>query len=339
MAEAEEQTEFERLQAHVNRLQERLNALPEALGAQAVPVPVEQEVRVVFAPRERKVRKFSGTSTEEYYPIQDFLQEIQSVFDARRMTPAERADYIIPNLEGPAREEVRYRTAAERRDPGRLQEILEGVFGEKLMSAQLLARFHNRRQEPGESLQQFCHQLMQIGSRIKAVGGNVDHLMGEVFAENVRDINLRRELKRLKRERPVISFFDLREAAILWVDEGEDKPVRRTVGVHQTEVAVVQTDKVVELQATVEKQQRTLDDLVAGMKNLLEAQSSGDRKGSYVQEHRPKKRPPLKDEQGRFICYHCKKPGHTRRDCTERKQSGVVFRQDADVKSTDTAGN
>ena len=47
MAEAEEQTEFERLQALVNQMQERLNALPEARGAQAVPVPVEQEVRVV----------------------------------------------------------------------------------------------------------------------------------------------------------------------------------------------------------------------------------------------------------------------------------------------------
>lgn len=149
MAEAEEQTEFERLQALVNQMQERLNALPDARGAQAVPAPVEQEVRVVFAPRERKVRKFSGTPTEEYYPVQDFLQEIQSVFDARRMTPAEQADYIISNLEGSAREEVRYRTAAERRDPRRLQEILERVFGEKLNSAQLLARFHNRRQEPG----------------------------------------------------------------------------------------------------------------------------------------------------------------------------------------------
>ena len=106
MAEAEEQTEFERLQALVNQMQERLNALPEARGAQAVPVPVEQEVRVVFAPRERKVRTFSGTPTEEYYPVQDFLQDIQSVFDARRMTPAEQADYIISNLEGSAREEV-----------------------------------------------------------------------------------------------------------------------------------------------------------------------------------------------------------------------------------------
>ena len=343
MAEAEEQTEFERLQALVNQMQDRLNALLEAQEAQAVPVPVEQEVKVVFAPRERKVRKFSGTPTEEYYPVQDFLQEIQSVFDARRMTPAEQADYIISNLEGSAREEVRYRTAAERRDPRRLQEILERVFGEKLNSAQLLARFHNRRQEPGETLQQFCHQLMQIGSRIKAVGGNVDHLIGEIFAENVRDIHLRRELKRLKRERPAISLFDLREAAILWADGEEDKPVRRSAGLCQMEVTeMLPTDKVTELQAIVEKQQRTLDDLVASMKKLLEAPSSGDREGRHVQEQKKStKRPSLRDDQGRFICYYCKKPGHIKRDCSERKQGGVVSRREAhaNVRSTDTAEN
>ena len=259
------------------------------------------------------------------------------------MTPAEQADYIISNLEGSAREEVRYRTAAERRDPRRLQEILKRVFGEKLNSAQLLARFYYRRQEPGETLQQFCHQLMQIGSRIKAVGGNVDHLIGEVFAENVRDIHLRRELKRLKRERPAISFFDLREAAILWADGEEDKPVRRTAGLCQMVVTeMLPTDKVTELQAIVEKQQRTLDDLVASMKKQLEAPSSGDREGRHVQEQKKStKRPSLRDDQGTFICYYCKKPGHIKKDCSERKQGGVVSRREehADVRSTDTAEN
>ena len=102
------------------------------------------------------------------------------------------------------------------------------------------------------------------------------------------------------------------------------------------------TDKVTQLHAIVEKQQRTLDDLVASMKKLLEAQSTGEREGRHVQEQKKStKRPSLRDDQGRFICYYYKKPGHTKRDCSGRKQGGVVTRQEAhaDVRSTDTAEN
>lgn len=44
----------------------------------------------------------------------------------------------------------------------------------------------------------------------------VDH-----FAEHVRDGMLRRELKRLIRQQPFITFIDFRSEAICWADDGE----------------------------------------------------------------------------------------------------------------------
>ena len=98
------------------------------------------------------------------------------------------------------------------------------------------------------------------------------------------------------------------------------------------------TDKVTELQAIVEKQQKSSSEY----EETVQAQSSGDREGSHVQKQKKStKRPPLREDQGRFNCYYCNKPGHTKRDCSGRKQGGVVTRQEAhaDVRSTDTAEN
>ena len=57
-------------------------------------------------------------------------------------------------------------------------------------------------------------------------------LARDQFVKDLRDVSLRRELKSLVRQRPLISFLELRREAIRWVEEGEKIPGHTRAGLH-----------------------------------------------------------------------------------------------------------
>jgi hypothetical protein len=135
-------------------------------------------------------------------------------------------DFIISHLEGPAKEELRYCTASDKKTPGAVLKILKDVFGERSTLSELLSgsvssinssterssfcpeNFCNFLSlgakmtfgPTGESLQDYSHDLMNKLDKIhkkdpKAIKDR-DVAIRNQFAENVRGPWLRRDLKK-----------------------------------------------------------------------------------------------------------------------------------------------
>lgn len=62
---------------------------------------------------------------------------------------------MFDNLEGEAREEIKYRSATDRSDPGKIINILQVLYGPSDSYVSLLKAFFLRRQQAGEMLQEF----------------------------------------------------------------------------------------------------------------------------------------------------------------------------------------
>ena len=79
---------------------------------------------------------------------------------AQRLEGQDAAD-----LEGGARNEVKYAPAEDRADADGVFEILNEALGERLSYTQLMDLFVHRHQKDGESLRTFSHELMALIDR------------------------------------------------------------------------------------------------------------------------------------------------------------------------------
>ena len=86
---------------------------------------------IVVLPRDKKIKNFTDKKTEGDQPVEDFTEELKTTFEAREMTPAEKVDFIMSHLEGPAKEKVRMYSQKERSNPNFLLEVIRQAFGEK----------------------------------------------------------------------------------------------------------------------------------------------------------------------------------------------------------------
>ena len=75
-------------------------------GAASVHAPE----RLVFVPRDRKCPYFSGKSG---VGINEWVEEAQACMRARYLSAIDQAFFLFDHLEGEAREEIKYRPAAE----------------------------------------------------------------------------------------------------------------------------------------------------------------------------------------------------------------------------------
>ena len=73
--------------------------------------------KVVFTPKQRKLEKFSGRTDGAYSSVHEFVEEFQRVLQTRPTTTKEQVDFLISHLEGPAKEELRYRASPEKSTP------------------------------------------------------------------------------------------------------------------------------------------------------------------------------------------------------------------------------
>ena len=269
-------------------------------------------IKVVIPARDRKVRKFTGEVEEDPYLLEDFLQEVDSVLSSTGRGPADQADFIISNLEGPAREEVKCLYRKEQSDPEKIKEALKEVFGEKSSLALLMSELYQRRQEPNESLQQYILALLMLAHRVASQKGDAEVVLRDIFAEYVSDISLRRELKRHLRDNPSETFRELRQYSLRWEQDGKCQPNSSTSKVkikqHQAESNSLSTSKGNnDLLTKLAKQQEAIDALTAGMQKMLEGGG------------RTKRETPFRHGNAYLMCYGCHQPGHIKSKCPKRK--------------------
>lgn len=267
--------------------------------------------RLVYVPRERKCPMFRGRTG---ISLVEWLEEIQSCIRVRRLPKTEQAFYIYDHLEGEAREEIKYRPRGEREDPDKVLEILQELYGCADSYISLQERFFSRKQQEGESLQEFSHALLQL---MEQVTKNAPHdllntptLLRDQFVENVSDCSLRRELKQLVRRDPTLTLLKVRAEAIRWEREGMPGGGRsRSFSVptvlgeqHLLQgspcllaQSATNTSELAELKDMLKKQQEQINQLTVNM--------------SLLQQ-------PLRRFNPRsIICRRCQQPGHFARDC------------------------
>ena len=88
-------------------------------------VPAEQ--KAAFTPRERKINRFSGQYHSQ--AVNEFVKDGDLTIKTRPTSDDDKVNFIISNLAGLAREEIRYRPALEKRNTKDVLAILKDMCG------------------------------------------------------------------------------------------------------------------------------------------------------------------------------------------------------------------
>lgn len=270
--------------------------------------------RLVLIPRDRKCPMFRGNSGMN---IDEWVEEARACMRARHLAPVDQAFFLVDHLEGEARDEIKYRSDAERGDPEIIIKILQELYGCCQSYVALQEAFFSREQQEGESLHEFSLALMRLLGLVKRVAPvgmlNFEVLLRDQFIEYVSDCSLRRELKQLVRRQPTVTLLDGRGEAIRWEREGMPGGNRgrshSVPSVYGLQYGVQGGSSTMlgngalgaelgDLKAILQQQQDQLNQLTQSIALLQNNQMQG--------------KPP---RDGPVICRRCQRPGHFAREC------------------------
>ena len=311
------------LQKQVTELENKIKEMSWNTSAEDEVKRFHHDRNVVYVHKDRKVSKFSGYNI----PVEDWIEDVTIVMYSRDMTRQERADLIYSNLEGSAKDELKYRSHIVRQSPEQILEILQDAFGVKDNITKLQKNFLDRAQKPNETLREYSYVLMDLMSKItkrdSAWIPNREKTLSDQFSQNVRDTMLRKHLKQIVRIRPDIPFLDLREEAIMWSEEEEftDKTDKVQVSVREKPLSdlctgTTKTDsnekssKINELMDIVKKQSEQIETLT----KIVNSKQRLPHNYNYNSQQ--------SKQQRAFLCFGCNKPGHKVADCPNKENQG-----------------
>lgn len=269
--------------------------------------------RLVFVPRERKCPMFRGRTG---IGLAEWIEEAQACMRARHLSISDQAYFLFDHLEGEAREEIKFRHSAERGDPAKIISVLQELYGCSDSYVVLQDAFFARRQQEGETLQEFSLALMSLMASVKRRAPsdliNAEVLLRDQFVEHVIDGALRRELKQFVRRQPTADLFEVRAEAIRWEREGLPAGFRGRshsvpcvlgfqCGVKSEQPSVIkppQNSELSEMREMLKLQQEQLNKLTQSISQLQNV-------------HLPRRAP----QRGPVICRRCQQPGHFAREC------------------------
>ncbi|XP_076472839.1 uncharacterized protein LOC143302180 [Babylonia areolata] len=259
-----------------------------------------------------KLPHFSGESADG--PAEDFIAEVSRVLEAYRIANPVAVDFIIRHLQGKARREVLAYTGDEINTPQKVLEILRRTFGDSRPLTGLMSAFHGRRQAPGQSVLEFAQELRNMEARINERDGDdvSAEMLRDRFIEGLTSAPLKRELRRLVRERDSTTFCTIRDEALRWTRE-EGEPEDAMPAVFQHQLVPQPSPEVMELRRQLASLTESVQAMQTAMATLQERTVPGP---SPVALPRSTTQAPVND--GR--CYYCQKLGHIKRDCRKRKR-------------------
>lgn len=269
--------------------------------------------RLIFVPRDRKCPIFRGRTG---IGLSEWVEEVQASMRARHLSRSDQAFFLFDHLEGEAKDEIKYRPVAEREDPVRIFAILEELYGCSESYVSLQQAFFSRRQQEGESLQEFSLALMGLMGKVKQCAPtdmpHAEGLLRDQFVEHVLNSSLRRELKQFVRGQPDCTLLDVRAEAIRWEREGLPGGVRgrsqsvpsvcgtqyRVQGGPQAAVPASSMSEMSEMREMLKHQQEQLNHLMGSIAQLQNSR----------QYSRPSRTGPV-------VCRRCHQPGHFAYEC------------------------
>lgn len=296
------------------------SASPVQVG-DSLPAGTTVTERLVVVPRDRRCPTFNGKTG---IGVTEWVEEVQACIRARHLSVADQAYFIFDHLDGDAREEIKYRSSAERRDPARIFAILRELFGCARSYVTLQQAFFSRKQQEGETLLEFSLGLMALMEKVKQCAPegslNVEVLLRDQFVEHVLDSALRRELKQLVRRQPTATLLDVRGEGMRWEREGFPGGARERsyslpsmhglqYGVHGSSrtapLSSPRDPELGELKELLKRQQEQLDQLTQTVASMRSSMSSA-----------------RSSRNGPVICHRCRQPGHISRDCDGERVLG-----------------
>lgn len=271
--------------------------------------------RLVVVPRDRRCPIFNGRTG---LGIAEWVEEVEACMRSRHLTAADQALFIFDHLDGEAKQEIKFRSTAERRDPITILSILKELYGCQQSYITLQQDFFARRQIEGESLQEFSLALMSLMAQVKqqAPDGmpNSEVLLRDQFTEHVLDGALRRELKQLVRRQPTITLMELRAEAMRWEREGLPGGARgRSHSLPSAFGLQCGVQGRVQSNPQVEPPAPALSELMDLLKQQQEQLNKLTQTVVSLQTHRPQE---TSSHPFPLICRRCQQPGHYARNCT-----------------------
>ena len=287
---------------HAARAAEERAARAEASANATV---TERGTPIMYVSRERKLPKLRGRPRDDDdCDVIDWLEDIKSSVNARRMSEVERFDFVMEHLAGEAKSEMRLRFRNDR-DSEKLLHAIEESYSTTDSTTSLKKEFYRRDQQETESFEEYSLALVRIADRIaQRDSQDEDSLATELkerLTEGVSDCHFRRELHRLSLDEPELTFWSFRARATKWLGDDTTKKGKRVTSVNE----VGQTTA--SLKDKLEKQQAQLD----GIEKKLDMLASG--------QQYQKKRSYWNTQQGVRLCYSCGSPDHMIRDCPTKK--------------------
>lgn len=323
-AAEEDTTPVEQLQAQLSELSKKHDTAMEAIATLTA-----SNRSYVYVPRERQIEPFSGDPGKDGRSVEEFIEEVNRVIRTRGQSPADKVDFILSLLKGSALEEIRLCSDGDPKDPNELFTLLREAYAEKRTVAQLLQAFYGRQQREDEDIQEYSHALSQIlrvalKQKPDAVS-DAKMAVRDQFIEGVQDSSLRRELRKMIREKPQSTLLNVREEAIAW--SLEEKPCNTKVaksrqvvcdsirGEGQCSGNTSQKSTTLEdLVKVMAEQSKAIGELTMAFKESLTLKETFNRdKGG-----KPRLKPQF-TEDGKPICFRCKEVGHIAKECTRRK--------------------
>ena len=323
--------ELRELVAALHAQQEQSQQAIQALSSKPAAPPA---VSHVVVPRERKIPTFTGSESDSWNNVEDFIEEVEGIFRARDMSVDVAVDFVLSHLQNPARDELKLRQKTARNTAPKIFTILREAFGEKRSLPQLLKAFYDRYQQPGENILEFSHALrkhfQRVVTKCPSAADDSDTTLRDTFVDNLRDPLLRKELKRMIRSSSSVTFLDVREEALRWSedDTADHHAVIDKVQAHasphrqpglpfeeasfshpheqhnppQEQPSPPPSSELSALIQAMARQQDQLNDLTQAIQSLKAAPSQSQ----TAQDAKPHRN---------LTCYNCQKRGHVARNC------------------------
>ncbi|XP_052710475.1 uncharacterized protein LOC128184881 [Crassostrea angulata] len=293
--------------------------------------------KTVFVAREKKIARLCGRPVKESDPdVAEWLDDARQHLKVINDNDA-RIDFLMDNLGGQAKDEIRLRPRLERDTAEKILEIIKSVFASTETPGALQQQFYQRDQKHGESLQNYSLALMKLLDKIVAKDENAvtdfDEMLKERFVEGIRNSSLRREIRRFSFEKKAMSFGEFRQKVLQWSEDYKNEPLSKSFSAHEitsqesvkSKVVKDQSeDQLSEILKILKLQQTQIDENQKELKKLSEAMKTS--KPQYENKYLQGRQFP-NVRQSHLTCFRCGGKGHKEQDCSTQLDTSSFSRK------------
>ncbi|XP_052392086.1 uncharacterized protein LOC127939541 [Carassius gibelio] len=295
----------------------------------------------VYIPRDRKLPEFTGCRSKPgELSIEEWISSMKSAFKVMKIPEEDRIEFVKQYLKDEAKMTVKITLNGKEKSVDEIFDALDQTYGDKLPIGSRLKEFYDRKQMPGETIRSYAYDLQEklsiIQSREPSRVPDADGVLKEQLVLGLKDDSLRREMKRRVKTEKDLTFIQLMQEVITWSEEEEvqvpsnPRTSTRPRGVVHATTATESSSAPL----TLESLHEAIQQIAARQEELFQMVNSKEKLKPAVKENKAKSAP-LKDSEGRYICYTCGKPGHTSRRCLQsRENSSRMQPNTAEIEKT-----